>query len=85
MTQLDDLFEILKKQLRAQGFTYKLLAEKLNLSEASVKRMFTQEDINLSRLEAICSCLSMSLSELFVLLEKGKNVFYIYRKVRKKS
>lgn len=72
MTQLDDLFEILKKQLRAQGFTYKLLAEKLNLSEASVKRMFTQEDINLSRLEAICSCLSMSLSELFVLLEKGK-------------
>lgn len=49
-----------------------MLAEKLNLSEASVKRMFTQEDINLSRLEAICSCLSMSLSELFVLLEKGK-------------
>ncbi|KTD35073.1 hypothetical protein Lnau_1963 [Legionella nautarum] len=72
MTQLDDLFEILKKQLRAQGFTYKLLAEKLNLSEASVKRMFTQQDINLSRLEAICSCLSLSLSEVFAILEKGK-------------
>lgn len=72
MTQLDDLFLILKKQLRSQGFTYKLLAEKLKLSEASVKRMFTQEDISLSRLEGICSCLSMSLSELFALLEKGK-------------
>lgn len=72
MTQRSDLFTLVKQQLRSQGLTYKLLAGKLELSEASVKRMFSQKDSNLSRLEEICSCLGMSLSDLFQLLEKQK-------------
>jgi len=72
MTQRNDLFTLVKQQLRAQGLTYKLLAGKLGLSEASVKRMFSQKDINLSRLEDIAACLNLSLSDLFDLLEKQK-------------
>ena len=50
MKQRPELFSLLKNQLRAQGITYKILAEKLELSEASIKRIFSQQDLNLSRL-----------------------------------
>ncbi|QDQ39446.1 helix-turn-helix transcriptional regulator [Legionella geestiana] len=72
MKQANDLFLIVKQQLRLHGITYKMLAEKLNLSEPSIKRIFTQKDISLSRLESICSCFYMSVSDVFALLEKSK-------------
>lgn len=72
--QIADLFLLLKKQLKAQGYTYKTLAQKLNLSEASVKRLFSQQDANLSRLQSICDCLNLSLSEVFEQLEKDKKL-----------
>jgi hypothetical protein len=72
MSQANDLFLILRQQLRLHGITYKILAEKLNLSEPSIKRMFSQKDISLSRLENICSCFYMSVSDVFSLLEKRK-------------
>ncbi|WP_419418740.1 helix-turn-helix domain-containing protein [Legionella sp. D16C41] len=72
MTQLSELFTIIKKQLRLHGFTYKTLADKLHLSEASIKRIFSQEDTNISRLEEISSCLNMTLADMFELLEKSK-------------
>ncbi|KTC86571.1 helix-turn-helix domain-containing protein [Legionella brunensis] len=70
MSQIDDLFSILKEQLKLQGLTYKELAKRLGLSEASVKRLFSQKDINLHRLETICECIGLSLSEAFELLQK---------------
>ncbi|MFC7780501.1 helix-turn-helix domain-containing protein [Legionella taurinensis] len=72
--QISDLFSILKKQLKAQGLTYKTLAQKLSLSEASIKRLFSQQDANLSRLQSICACLNLSLSEVFELLQKDKKL-----------
>lgn len=72
MTQINELFVEIKLQLRARGLTYKMLAETLNLSEASVKRMFSHEELSISRLEDICSCLEMSLSDLFELMAKKK-------------
>lgn len=72
MSQRKDLFNVLKQQIRAQGMTYKCLAEKLDLSEASVKRIFSQQDIQLSRLEDIARCIQFSLSDLFELVEQQK-------------
>jgi len=44
--------------------TYAQLATRIDLSEASVKRMFSQETMTLTRLEEICEVLGIGLSEL---------------------
>lgn len=59
-----DLIAALKRLLKAQGTTYAALARHLNLSEAAVKRMFSQQAISLARLEEICAVLDVGLSEL---------------------
>ncbi|HHT9953141.1 TPA: helix-turn-helix domain-containing protein [Legionella pneumophila] len=72
MSQNKEIFLVIKQQLRMHGITYKILAEKLDLSEASVKRIFSQKDVSLSRLEQICSCFYFTLSDVFSLVEKRK-------------
>lgn len=64
MAQTSSLIKALKKQLKANGRTYANVAELLQLSEASVKRLFASENISLQRLEAICQMLDMDISEL---------------------
>lgn len=76
MTELNELFSIIKQQLRAQGLKYKDLAQTINLSETSVKRIFSQKDISISRLEEICKVLGLSLSETFILLNKRKTLIH---------
>ncbi|MCY7313627.1 MAG: helix-turn-helix transcriptional regulator, partial [Pseudoxanthomonas sp.] len=52
-----ELIDALKRTLRAQGITYRDLALRLKLSEASVKRMFSQRAMTLQRLEQVCEVL----------------------------
>ncbi len=54
----------LKKVLKAKGISYKELAKKLDLSEPSIKRIFSEEDFSLSRLEKICEAIGMNFFEL---------------------
>lgn len=54
----------LKKVLKSKGISYKELAQKLNLSEPSIKRIFSDEDFSLSRLEKICDSIGMDFFEL---------------------
>jgi transcriptional regulator with XRE-family HTH domain len=54
----------LKRELKARGITYATLARALDLSEASVKRMFSKRDFTLSRLEAICAVAQIGLAEI---------------------
>ncbi|WP_367607428.1 helix-turn-helix domain-containing protein [Legionella sp. W05-934-2] len=72
MKETNELFVLLKKLLRQQGLTYRKLADGLGLSEASVKRIFSQKDINLSRLEEICQLMKISLSDVFKQIEEQK-------------
>ena len=58
------LVEALKRLLRARGMTYRDLGNTLDLSEASVKRMFAKEAITLKRLEEVCACLDVDLFEV---------------------
>ncbi|KTC96046.1 helix-turn-helix domain-containing protein [Legionella feeleii] len=84
MSQIHDLFVIIKQQLKLQGLTYKELAKKLALSEASVKRLFSQQNIDLSRLEAICECINLTLSEAFELVHKrNKPILHLTEKQEK--
>lgn len=59
-----ELVDALKRLLKAQGITYAMLAVRLELSEATVKRMFSQRTITLQRLEAICGVLDVGLADL---------------------
>ena len=58
------LVEVLKRELKTRGVTYADLARQLELSEASVKRMFSRRDFTLKRLDDICRCAQIEFSEL---------------------
>lgn len=64
MNQTTRLIEALKKSLRARGLGYRDVARALDLSEASVKRIFASGNFSLKRLEAVCALLDMSLHDL---------------------
>ena len=70
MSQINLGYDTLKQCLREQRFTYKQIAQKLNVSEASVKRNFSLQAFSLDKLEQICECLNLSLSDLFSLSQK---------------
>ena len=64
MTQTRELLNSLKKCLRAQGRTYRDVAEALGISEASVKRIFSEQSFSLRRLEEVCRFLDISFYDL---------------------
>ncbi len=64
MSQTTSLLTTLKKALKAHGFTYQDVAKHMGLSQASIKRLFSEENISLQRLEDICQLLDMQISDL---------------------
>ena len=72
MTMTSSLLNALKQQMRARQVTYKAAAEALELSEASVKRLFSEENISLTRLERLCELAGISMSELVALAESQR-------------
>lgn len=54
----------LKRALRASGHTYAHVARRLDLSVASVKRLFSQEDLSLARIDSICELIGVGLIEI---------------------
>jgi DNA-binding Xre family transcriptional regulator len=64
MSQTSQLLDALKKVLRAKGLAYRDVATALDISEASVKRIFSRETFSLERLEAVCRFLDMTIYDL---------------------
>ncbi len=64
MAQTKQLVDTLKRALKAQGLSYTDVANGLNLSEASVKRLFSQSSFSLARLDKICQLMGMEISDL---------------------
>jgi AcrR family transcriptional regulator len=54
----------LKKALRASSHTYADVAKALDLSVASVKRLFSTEDLSLQRVDQICDLIGLDLREI---------------------
>jgi len=69
MSQTSRLVTTLKRCLKAQGKTYADVAGVLELSEASVKRLFAEQGFSLLRLEQICTLLEMDFSDLVKAME----------------
>jgi len=64
MPQTDQLMDALKRALKAHRKNYRDVARHLDLSEASVKRLFSEKNLSLQRLDAICQMLDMEISDL---------------------
>ncbi|MEP3844684.1 MAG: helix-turn-helix transcriptional regulator [Paracoccaceae bacterium] len=59
-----ELFELLKNVLKARRITYAALADRLGLSEPTIKRIFAERDCKLSRMTEICAALDLTLDDL---------------------
>ncbi|MBJ6610528.1 MAG: helix-turn-helix transcriptional regulator [Candidatus Thiothrix moscowensis] len=64
MPQTTELIITLKKLLKRHNKTYADVAACLQLSEASVKRLFSEQNLSLQRLDEICTLLDMEITDL---------------------
>jgi hypothetical protein len=64
MNDARDIVDALKQVVRLRGLTYAALAPRIGLSEASVKRLFSQRTFTLARLEQCCAALDIDFLEL---------------------
>jgi len=64
VSQTNQWIDTLKRCLKTRGFTYRDVAKALDLSEASIKRLFSERAFSLKRLEQICRLMDMSFSDL---------------------
>jgi DNA-binding Xre family transcriptional regulator len=54
----------LKRMMKSRAVTYRELARRIDLSEASVKRIFSRSSLSLARLEQISLALDVSIQEI---------------------
>ncbi|MCP4326169.1 MAG: helix-turn-helix transcriptional regulator [Alteromonadales bacterium] len=64
MSQSHHLISALKVQLKVHSKTYADVAKHLGLSQASVKRLFSDGNLSISRLELICDFINLPFTEL---------------------
>lgn len=64
MSSPELLLRVLRSEMRAADLTYKALGARLGLSESSIKRMFSQGDMSLSRLAQVCEAIGVALEDV---------------------
>jgi DNA-binding Xre family transcriptional regulator len=64
MAQSSALVQALKRALKSRAKTYAQVAAAIGVSEATVKRMFSQETFTLKRFEEICAVAGIELGDL---------------------
>jgi len=69
MAQTAQLINVLKKALKVHGKTYADTAKYLEISEASVKRGFSQKNFSLQRLDRICQMIGIEFTDLLQMLK----------------
>ncbi|WP_144391595.1 helix-turn-helix domain-containing protein [Pleionea sediminis] len=73
MIRTTEMIQALKKQLKQAGVTYAQLATGLEMSEANVKRMFSQGNMTLQRMEKICDLLQLDFLQLAQFANKQRS------------
>ncbi len=71
MDETHQLVDALKRCVKVRGLTYRTLASRIGLSEASVKRIFAQRSFTVRRLEQVCKAMDMSVTELIRLIDRS--------------
>ena len=72
MAQTRELVTTLKAALKSEGKTYADVAVALELTEASVKRIFSQQNFSLDRLDRVCQMLGMEISDLVQMMNERR-------------
>ncbi|MDX8501254.1 helix-turn-helix transcriptional regulator [Mesorhizobium sp. VK4C] len=65
------IFEALKRTLKAKGLTYRTLAERMGVSEPTVKRIFHERNCKLDRLMEICAAAEVELENVLGSMSRG--------------
>src|SRR5713226_19721 len=71
MTESQRVITTLKRLLKSQGYTYRAVAKAMELSEPTVKRMFSKGTFTLNRLVQIASLLGMTVGEITAQAEQA--------------
>ncbi|MCH8498805.1 MAG: helix-turn-helix transcriptional regulator [Marinobacter sp.] len=79
MAQTSAIVDVLKRLLKEHGLTYQQVAEALDLSEASVKRLFAERQFSLKRLDQICALMGLEITDLVRRLEPAARVQHLTR------
>lgn len=66
MLQATALVDSLKREMKARGITYAELATRIQMSEASVKRMFSQKNFTLQRLDDILKATEIDFRDIAI-------------------
>ncbi|HET9668893.1 MAG TPA: helix-turn-helix transcriptional regulator [Casimicrobiaceae bacterium] len=64
MADTHAIVDALKKLLKTRGLTYAAVAQRIGLSEASMKRLFAEETFSLLRLGQLCDVLEIDFFDL---------------------
>ena len=64
MGETSKIINMLKREIKARGLTYKDLADRLKISEASVKRLFAEETFSLDRFAKACEAIGTTMTEM---------------------
>lgn len=74
MAQTTAIIKALKKTLKVHGKRYSDIAKALDLSEASVKRLFSDEQFSLKRLDQICNFLGIEITDLLASMRDDQQI-----------
>jgi DNA-binding Xre family transcriptional regulator len=74
MAQTTAIIKALKKALKTHGKRYADVARALDLSEASVKRLFSEEQLSLKRLDQVCNFLGIEISDLMASMRDEQQI-----------
>ena len=77
MSQSAVLVQALKKCLKMNGMRYVDVANALDLSEASVKRLFAEGSFSLKRLDQICELLGLEITDLVEMVRQTDQVRFL--------
>jgi transcriptional regulator with XRE-family HTH domain len=74
MAHSSALVDALKRELKARGITYARVAKEVRMSEASIKRMFSQKNFTLARLDQICQVARLEVTDLLRQADRGEDL-----------
>ncbi|MCG8316083.1 MAG: helix-turn-helix transcriptional regulator [Pseudomonadales bacterium] len=77
MAQTSAIVDALKQALKEQNITYQKIANHLELSEASVKRLFSEKQFSLKRLDQICELMGIEISDLMRRLDQQQRISHL--------
>ncbi len=77
MSQVAELIQHIKQKLRSAGLTYRDLADRIDVSESTLKRWFSQNSFNVERLDDICQALSIDLADVLPARRRRLTVQYL--------